>query len=142
MQDSPRLTILAFARPLLTSLFIASASIATTAVSMYARIAAVGGLPAWAVDTWQGVHAHITEPFVVPPTDTLLSEAIAAEWWIAPVCTFVVVAMTALGMVCRASSGSGTSLGGGRSSRVLSRYFRSAILRQPSSSEARSRRLQ
>ncbi|KAH9916390.1 STE3-domain-containing protein [Epithele typhae] len=120
MHDSPRLAIdiLAFARPLLTSVFIAVASLVTTALSLYGHVSDVGGIKPNVTDTWMAVHAQMTIPFI-------------AEWWLTPACTIVLVAMTVLGMVCRASSQRSS-----QGSRVLSHYFHSAIFGRPSSTSA------
>ncbi|KAI0742565.1 STE3-domain-containing protein [Daedaleopsis nitida] len=123
MQDSPRLNILAFIRPLFTSLLVTAVVFSTTVVSLYARVAAIGGLQMWSVDKWDVVHAHMTEVFVIAPTSRFDLIRVEVEWWVVPACSFVVIGMTALGLVCRATGDSGYQ--------ELMRWFRTNVLRYP-----------
>ncbi|KAI0702603.1 STE3-domain-containing protein [Earliella scabrosa] len=125
MQDSPRLNIFAFIRPLLTAISIAVIALTATVFALYARTTAVGGLNTWSVDSWNAVHAHMTEVFVVPSTSRLDFVRIEVEWWVAPASSFVLIAMTMLGLVCRATDDSS------RGYQVLMRWFRTTLLRQP-----------
>ncbi|RDX44921.1 STE3-domain-containing protein [Lentinus brumalis] len=125
IQDSPRLNIFAFIRPLATSVLIAAISYATTIYAMYARIAAIGGLQMWSTDTWSGVHAHMSEIFIVPSDSGIDRVRTQVEWWVVPASSFVLIAMTILGLICRATDDSS------RGYQVLSRWFRATILRRP-----------
>ncbi len=127
MQDSPHLNILAFIRPLLTSLLICVASITATIFTMYARTAAIGGLKTWSVDTWSGVHAHMTEVFIVPSTSHFDVVRTEVEWWVVPASSFVLIVMTIQGLVCRAADDSS------RGCAVPLRWIRANILRRPPS---------
>ncbi|KAI0694922.1 pheromone A receptor-domain-containing protein [Cerioporus squamosus] len=125
MRDSPRLNIFAFIRPLVTSCLIAAISYATTIYAMYARISAVGGLQTWSTETWSDVHAHMSEIFTVPTDSGIDRVRTEVEWWVVPASSFVLIAMTVIGLVCRATDDSS------RGYQVLSRWFRTTILRRP-----------
>ena len=125
MQDSPRLNIFAFIRPLATSFLIAAVSYAVTIYAMYARISAIGGLQTWSTDTWSDVHAHMSEIFMVPSDSGIDRVRTEVEWWVVPACSFVLIVMTVLGLIGRATDDSS------RGYQVLSRWFRTTILRRP-----------
>ncbi|RPD76924.1 STE3-domain-containing protein [Lentinus tigrinus ALCF2SS1-7] len=125
MQDSPRLNIFAFIRPLATSFLIAAISYATTIYAMYARISAIGGLKTWSTDTWSGVHAHMSEIFIVPSDSGIDRVRTEVEWWVVPASSFVLIVMMFLGLIGRATDDSS------RGYQVLSRWFRTTILRRP-----------
>ncbi|KAI8992850.1 pheromone A receptor-domain-containing protein [Trametes punicea] len=124
MQDAPRLSALAFIRPLVISVSTCLISFAVTIFSMTAHLISVGGLQAWTVETWAQVHAEMSQIFVIPANSTLVLRSIQAEWWTVPAYTFVFVLMTGLAVV------SGAHAEGSRTYEALPRWLRRTFLRR------------
>ncbi|KAI9057585.1 pheromone receptor [Trametes sanguinea] len=99
MQDAPRMSMLAFIRPLVISVSITLISLSMTIFSMTAHLVSVGGLQAWAIDSWAQVHAEMSQVFVIPPTSHLILKSVEADWWAIPAYTLVFVAMTGLAFI-------------------------------------------
>ncbi|KAL7278530.1 hypothetical protein ACG7TL_007529 [Trametes sanguinea] len=99
MQDAPRMSVLAFIRPLVISVSITLISLSMTIFSMTAHLISVGGLQAWATDSWAQVHAEMPQIFVVPTSSRVILKSIEADWWAIPAYTLVFVAMTGLAFV-------------------------------------------
>lgn len=125
MSDSPTSSIFAFLRPLLTSLLMTFVSFSVTIFSVYARVSTIGGIQEWTIDTWAGVHAHITEVFIVPPTAHLDFVRTEAEWWVIPVYCFVFVLITLTGLAYPMGCDSW------RGYKILSDRFRLTFLHRP-----------
>ncbi|KAI1790870.1 STE3-domain-containing protein [Ganoderma leucocontextum] len=124
MSDSPHSSIFAFLRPLITSLLMTFVSFSITIFSVYARVTFIGGIKEWTIDTWSGVHAYITEIFIVPPTARLDLVRTEVEWWIVPAYSFVLILITLTGFVYP------TGCDSWRGYKVLSHWFRLTIPRQ------------
>ncbi|KAH9887046.1 pheromone A receptor-domain-containing protein [Cubamyces lactineus] len=99
MQDAPRVSVLAFIRPLIISVFICLISLAVTIFSMTAHLISIGGLQKWTEETWSEVHAEMSQIFVVPASSRLILKSVEAEWWAIPAYTLVFISMTALALV-------------------------------------------
>ncbi|KAI0350976.1 STE3-domain-containing protein [Trametes cingulata] len=127
IQDAPRISALAFIRPLVVSVFISLISFAVTIFSMTASLIAIGGLQAWTVESWYQVHAEMSQVFVIPPSSRFELERIEAEWWVIPACTLIFVAMTALALVSGIHSDERT-----KTYAALPGWFHRLILRRSS----------
>ncbi|CDO68091.1 hypothetical protein BN946_scf184788.g22 [Trametes cinnabarina] len=99
MQDAPRMSALAFIRPLVISVSISLISMSTTIFSVTAHLVSVGGLQAWATESWAQVHAETSQVFVIPATSRIILQSLAADWWAVPAYTFVFVSMTGLALI-------------------------------------------
>ncbi|KAI0632775.1 STE3-domain-containing protein [Trametes polyzona] len=136
MQDAPRVSALTFVRPLVISISIALVSFSVTLFSMSANLIFVGGLQPWAVETWNQVHAEMSQVFVIPATSRLDLQRIEVEWWIVPAYTLVFVTMTALALVSDIRDTRTGTYG------VLPSWFRRTVLRRgPGSSFAQAKGL-
>ncbi|KAI0370949.1 STE3-domain-containing protein [Pilatotrama ljubarskyi] len=127
IQDAPRISALAFIRPLVVSVFISLVSSGVTIFSMTASLIAVGGLQAWTVESWYDVHAQMSQVLVIPASSHLVLTRIEAEWWVIPACTLIFVSMTGLALVSGIHSDDRTRTYG-----ALPGWFRRAVLRRPS----------
>ncbi|KAJ8456856.1 hypothetical protein ONZ51_g11877 [Trametes cubensis] len=121
MQDAPRVSVLAFIRPLIISVSICLVSLSVTIFSMAAHLISIGGLQKWTEETWSEVHAEMSQIFVVPASSSLILKSVEAEWWVIPTYTLVFVAMTALALV------SGIHADRLKPSGVLPQWFRNSF---------------
>ncbi|KAI0776710.1 pheromone A receptor-domain-containing protein [Trametes elegans] len=128
MQDAPRISALTFIRPLALSVFICLANFAVTIFSMAAHLISVGGLQAWTVETWDEVHAGMSQVFVIPASSHLELARVEAEWWAIPACTLVFFAMTGLAFVSGFYDERSQTYG------ALPHWFRRVVLRRRPSS--------
>ncbi|KAI0656220.1 hypothetical protein C8Q70DRAFT_1012898 [Cubamyces menziesii] len=121
MQDAPRVSVLAFIRPLIISVSICLISLSVTIFSMAAHLISIGGLQKWTEETWSEVHAEMSQIFVVPASSSLILKSVEVEWWMIPAYTLVFVAMTALALV------SGIHADRLKSCGVLPQWFRNSF---------------
>ncbi|KAI0830074.1 pheromone A receptor-domain-containing protein [Trametes gibbosa] len=126
MQDAPRVSPLAFIRPLAISVFIGLVSFSTTIYSMAAHLVSVGGLQPWAVESWNDVHRQMSRVFTIPASSRLDLNRIEVEWWVIPVCTLILVAMTGLAFFSGIRDEQSTIHG------ALPSWFRQMVLRKSS----------
>ncbi|KAI0668937.1 STE3-domain-containing protein [Trametes maxima] len=129
MQDAPHASTLTFLRPLAISVFISLTSLSVVIFSMAARLISVGGLQAWSVESWNEVHAHLSQVFVVPSSARLILKSVEAEWWAVPTCTLIFVSMTGLAFISGIRDTTTGTYG------ALPHWLRRNILRRSSSDQ-------
>ncbi|KAI0641062.1 STE3-domain-containing protein [Trametes meyenii] len=131
IQDAPHTSALTFLRPLAISVFISLTSLSVTIFSMTVRLISVGGLQAWSVESWNDVHAHLSQVFIVLSSARLVLKSVEAEWWAVPMCTLIFVSMTGLAFL----SGIHDTTTGTHGHGALPHWLRRNILRRSPSDQ-------